>query len=77
MDRDPVCGFFEDDAVVANAKAQEARELAGERLDGVRSGFGVAVYGFKNGHGDVLRDGTDLRRGLRLEVDLLQDYCLG
>ena len=42
-----------------HAKAQEAFELTGERLDAARSGFGVAVDGFEDGHGDMLRDGAD------------------
>ena len=71
VDLDGDSGFFEEDSVVANAEAKEAFELAGQRLDAARSGFGVTVNGFENRHGDVLRDGSDLSRDLRLEVDLL------
>ena len=58
MDSDGVGGFLEEDAVVADAKAEEAFKLAGERLDAPCAGFGVAVDGFEDGHGDVLRDRT-------------------
>ena len=61
MNRDPVAGFFEADAVVTHAKAEKTFELARERLDGSRSGFRVAMDRFENGHGDVLGDGWDLR----------------
>ncbi len=68
MDIDRVGGFLEEDAVVADAQAQEAFELAGERLDSTGSGVGIAVDGFENGHGDVLRDSADLGRYLRFKV---------
>lgn len=39
MNRDASGGLFEDDAVVAEVEAKEARELVGKRVDEARSGF--------------------------------------
>ena len=72
MDGDGVGGLFEEDAVVADAKTEETFELAAERLDAPCAGFGVAVDGFEDRHGDVPRNGADLGRDLRLKMDLLQ-----
>jgi len=71
VNNDGVGGFLKEHAVVADAKAQEAFELAGEWFDAASAGFGVAVNGFEDGHSDVLRDGADLNRDLRLEVNIL------
>ncbi len=76
MNSDTVGGLLEEDAVVADAQPQEAFELAGERLHATGSGVGIAVDGFENGHGDVLRDGADLGRDLRFKLNLLHGYSL-
>src|SRR5260221_13436110 len=48
--------FVVEDAVVADAKAEEAFELAGQGLDAAHTGVGVAADGFENRHGNVTRD---------------------
>ena len=73
MDGDGVGSLLEEDAVVADAEAEEAVEFAGEGLDSARSRLGVTVDGFKNRHGDLLRDGSDLGWNPRLEVDLFHE----
>ncbi len=74
VDGDGVGGLLEKDAVVADAEAEEALELAGQGPDAARAGLGIAVNGFEDGHRDVLRDGADLGRDLRLEVNLLHGF---
>ena len=64
MNRDGIGGFLEEDAVIADTKPQEALEFAGERLNAATASFGVAVNGFEDGHGDMLRDRADLGRDL-------------
>lgn len=69
MDGDGVGSLFEEDAVVADSKTQEALEFAGQWLDAAGPSLGVAVD-LENGHGDRLRNGADLGRYFRLEVNL-------
>jgi hypothetical protein len=61
-------GFFEDDAVVANAKAEQAFQLAAERFHMANSGFGVAMNGLQDSNGGTLIDGADLSRHARLKA---------
>ena len=70
MDVDRIGGLLEEDAMVAGAEAEEALELAGEGLDAARAGLGITVDVFENGQRDVLRNGADLGRDMRLEVNL-------
>jgi len=40
VDGDSIGGLLEEDAMVADAKTEETLELAAERLDAARAGFG-------------------------------------
>lgn len=63
--------FGEADAVVADAKALLAILIL-QGLDAARAGFGQAVDGREDVHGDVLGDGADVGLGLLGEDDPLQ-----
>ena len=76
MDDDGVGGLLEDDAVAADAKTKQTLHFAGERSDAAHAGVGGAVDGFEDGHGDVLRNGTDFSRDTGAELNLLQSDSL-
>jgi hypothetical protein len=71
VDCDRIVGFLEKYAGIADAQPEEALELSGQRLDATGSGIGVAVDGVKDVQRNMLRDGANLRRNFRREVDLL------
>ena len=74
MDGDGIRRFVEQDAVVADAETEQARELAFERIHSPLAGFGVAVEGLRNTECGLLFDGADLDRHIRLEADFLHAY---
>jgi hypothetical protein len=71
VDGNCVFSFFEDDAVIAHAEAEESFELAAEGFHMASTGFGVAVNGLQDSDGGTLIDGANLSRHVRLKADFL------
>lgn len=71
MDGDCVFGLVEEDAVVADAEAEQAFELTAERLDATGTGFGVAMNTFEDVECGPLLDGADFGLDIRPKAGLL------
>ncbi len=59
MPGDCVAGLVEQDAVIANAEAEQPLKLAAERLNSPLTGFGVAVESAQDVQGGLLLDCAD------------------
>jgi hypothetical protein len=71
VDGDAVLGFVEEDAVIADAEAEQAFKLAAEGFDLTFACFCVAVESGQNLHSRGLVDGADLRGHVGLEANFL------
>jgi hypothetical protein len=70
VDGDGVLGFLEENAVIADAEAEQTFELTAKRLHTASAGLGVAMNGFQNIQSGPLFDLPDLDRDVRLKADL-------
>ena len=61
--------FLKDDAVVANAEAQQTVEFATERFHFANTGRGVTMNGAENTECRTLFDGPDLWRDVGMKAD--------
>ena len=71
MNGDPVGGLLEEDAVVADAEAQQPFEFAAERLDSTDASGRVLVNCSQNVERGALLDGSDFIWNVRVEADFL------
>jgi len=72
VDVDVVRRFVEQHAVISDAKADQARELAGERLDVPLARLCVAMQSLQNLQGCLLLDSAVLSRDVRMSANFLQ-----
>jgi len=69
---DRIPGLIEENAVVADAQAEQSFEFATERLHATGAGTGVAMNRFEDVECSLPLDGADLRLHIRVETNLLQ-----
>jgi hypothetical protein len=71
MDGDGAGRLIEQHSVIANTEPKQAFVLSRKPLDPSVARFGIAVQGFENAKGGLLRDGSEFGRHVWLEPDFL------